>query len=183
MAHRNKQLSYSGVIFYAFSISFILLGCINIVCTISNFKMTVLSIVAMLFSLQQFYEAREDINNKIMELEKKTEIQADILNLIETSVEANSKNEEGNSYSGVKSYWIFGVALILLVVGLTIDMDFQTNIISNTSTIVSFALVFFTVGYKETYNTRIQKLNDALHDADACLISSLKKQIDSMKNI
>lgn len=183
MTSRITKLSYSCVVFYSFSISFIVLGCINTFCPISNFKMTVLSVVAMLFSLQQYCEAKEDIDSKITEMEQKTKYQADVLSLIDASVEVYPKSEEGNNNSAVRSHWIFGIALILLIVGLTVDIDFKTNIISNTSTILSFALIFFTMGYKETYNTRIQELNKALHDTDARLIDSLKKQIESMKNI
>ena len=183
MTKSNKQLGYSCVIFYSFAISFSVLSVVNIYCPISNFKMTVLSLVAVLFSLQQLYEAKEEVNNKISDLEKKAAHQEDLLDLIDSFSETLHPKEEGNTETSTKSRWIFALAMIILIVGLTLDFNLQNDAFANTLTIVSFAVIFFTMGYKELFLTRIDLLNEKLHATDQRIISKLKDQINSLQKL
>ena len=68
MANDKDQTGYSCLIFYSFAISFLILSIANIFYPVSNFKMTVLSVVAVLLSLQQLFEASEEVDGKILDL-------------------------------------------------------------------------------------------------------------------
>lgn len=183
MTKSNKQLGYSSIIFYSFAISFFVLSVVNIFCPISNFKMTVLSVVALLFSLQQLYEANEEVDKKISDLEKKTVHQGSLLDLMDSSSETQPPMEESSTEAFTKSRWVFAMAMIILIVGLTLDFNLQSGGIANTLTIVSFAVIFFTMGYKERFSARIELLNEELYAIDQRIISKLEEQINSLQRL
>lgn len=143
-----------------------------------------LSVVAVLLSLQQLCEACEELDNKISDLEKNVAHQEKLLDLIDPPVELPSPPMlEGRTEPVSKSRWIFATAMIVLIVGLTLDFDFQNSVIANTSTIVSFAVIFCTMGYKEQFATRINRLNEEQHTTNQRIIAKLKEQIDSLQNL
>jgi len=184
MANDKDQTGYSCLIFYSFAISFLILSIANIFYPVSNFKMTVLSVVAVLLSLQQLFEASEEVDGKILDLEKVAAHQENLLDLLDPPPDLPSPpTSENNRKSMVKSRWIFAVAMIILIVGLTLDFDFQNGVIANTSTIVSFAVIFFTMGYKERFAIRIARLNEEQHITSQRIIAKLKEQIDSLKKL
>ena len=182
MESSKKQLGYSSVIFYSFSLSFFILGIWNAFFPISNFKMTVLSLVALLFSLQQMYEAIEEVDSKVAELEKKVANQEDLLVLVDSSVQNVQKPKKSSKIS-MKSKNIFAAGLILLVVGLTLDFDFPYAAFANTATIVSFSVLFVTMGYKEKYMNRINQINEELFATDKRIIAKLKEQIGELEQL
>lgn len=182
MKNGIEKLGYSSIIFYAFAVSFFILSIFNAFLPISNFKMTILSLVALLFSLQQMYEAREDVDNKIAELEKKSSYQEDLLQLLDSS-EYYSQKQEKSMTPSAKSKWTFAIGMTILTVGLTLDFDFENGAIANTATIVSFAVLFFTMGYKEQYTARINRLNEELSAIDKRIIVRLKKQVEDLQQL
>ena len=181
MTKRDEQLKYSCIIFYSLAISFLILSIVNIFYPISNFKMTVLSVVALLLSLQQLCEAREEIDKKIADLETNAMHQGELLELIDHSDELPSFTPGSDKAPSLKSRWILAVAMIILIVGLTLDFDFQNGAIANTLTIVSFAVIFFTMGYKERFATRINLLNEGQHETNRKIIAKLKEQINTLE--
>ena len=179
---KSKHLSYACITFYSFAVAFFVLSVVNCFLPISNFKMTVLSFVAVLFSLQQLYEAKEEVNNKISESEMKVTHQEELLQLIGYS-NIKPKKRVDNTSDVTKSRWIFAVTMIILIVGLTLDFDFQNSIVANTLTIISFAVIFFTMGYKERYSERIDRLNEELFAIDQRIITKLKEQVDELQKL
>ena len=71
--------------------------------------------------------------------------QEELLQLIGYS-NIKPKKRVDNTSDVTKSRWIFAVTMIILIVGLTLDFDFQNSIVTNTLTIISFAVIFFTMG-------------------------------------
>lgn len=184
MSKGKKNLGYSSVIFYSFSISFFILSLVNAFFPISNFKITVLSVVAVLLSLQQLFEACEEINSKISELEINAEYQEKLIELIASSdkLPSSQMTEQRAKFTAI-SRWIFAAAMVVLIVGLTLDFDFQNNVFSNTSTIASFAVIFSTMGYKEQYAARINRFYEDQHRAYQIIITNLRKQIESLDKL
>ena len=181
MTKNAKEVSYSCVIFYSFTFSFFALGMLNIPYPIGDFKMIVLSVVALILSVQQLLEVKEEIEEKISELEKKSVRQADILNSIDTVEISRRKVNVGSTYP-VNSRLIFAVAMVSLVTGLTLDLNFENTAIANTSTIVSFAVIFFTMGYKEQFLSRISLLNERMYEDDQKIIDYLQMRISKLES-
>lgn len=183
MDKNNKQLGYSSIIFYSFSISSFLLSMANVFWPIGNFKMTVLSLVAMLFSVQQLLEAKEEVDIQISNLEKKSAHQEDLIHLIDPTFSTHAPTKEAQKTTVMKSRKIFALGLIIMIVGLTLDFDYQHEAIANTLTILSFAVIFFTMAYKERYATRLDQLNEQLYSIDQKLIAKLKEQVDTLQKL
>ena len=182
MVKKGKQLGYSCIIFYSFAIAFLALSVVNAILPISNFKMTVLSLVAVLFSIQQLYEAKEDVDNKISDSEMKVTRQEELLKLIGYSnIQPKQKGDSANKT--MKSKWAFAFGMVIMIVGLTLDFDFPNSVIPNTLTIISFAVIFFTMGYKERYAARIDRLNEEIYTTDQKIITKLKEQLESLQKI
>ena len=82
-----------------------------------------------------------------------------------------------------KSRRVFALAMVILIVGLTLDFDYQNNAIANTLTIISFAVIFFAMGYKEQYATRIEQLSGSMYKTDQMIIDKLREQINTLRQI
>ena len=179
----GKDRGYSYIVFYAFAMSFALLCLANAFFPISNFKMTVLSAVAYLLSLQQLMEAKEALHNKTVELEMKSKHQSKVLDLIDSSAEISYSSELDISETTAKSQWLFMLAIIVLIVGLTLDFNYQNTIIANTLTIGSFSAIFLTMGNKERFAIRIEILDKQIYEVDQRIINNLKIQIDRLQKM
>ena len=182
MAKRNEQQGYSSIIFYSFAISFFILSIINVTYPLGNFRMTMLSIVAMLFSLQQLTETLEETENSVADLEKRLERQDGVLDMMTSQIEPLPKKKETTSWHFTKSQLIFAGAMIILIVGLVIDVPFQNNILANTVTVVSFSVIFCTMGVKERYLTELHQLNDELYECDQRIINILINRVATLEN-
>lgn len=181
MSERNAQQGYSNIVFYSFAISFFILSIINILRPLGNFRMTILSVVAMLFSLQQWAETLEDARNKVTDLEKKLDRQDIVLDMMTSSTKPFPKSQACKPRKVVKSQLIFAAAMILLIVGLAIDVPFQNGILANTMTIASFSVIFCTMGFKERLLAKINYLNSELYEGDQRIINVLINRVGTLE--
>ena len=144
--------------------------------------MTILSVVAFLFSIQQLWEAEEEVTNKIADLEKKVAYQNTVLQRIDAQLgSASAELNDDDKGTLAKSKMIFAAGLIVLIVGLTLDYDFENSAIANTATIFSFSFIFWTMAYKELYSARIDKINEERYEADQKIIASLTKKVHALE--
>ena len=182
MSERNAQQGYSNIIFYSFAISFFILSIINIRHPLGNFRMTILSMVAMLFSLQQWAETVEEARNKVTDLEKKLDRQDIVLDMMTSSTKPFPKRQECKPRKFVISQLIFAAAMILLIVGLAIDVPFQNGILANTMTVASFSVIFCTMGLKERLLAKISNLHSELYEGDQRIIDVLINRIGTLED-
>ena len=172
-------MGYTCLVFCSFSVSFFILAIINVFIPISNFKMTILSVVSFLLSTQQLLEVQEEADAKFSELgerisQRKCRIAS--MNGIPDQPISPSKNENGLR---IVSQWVFVAAMVILIVGLVLDFDFSNSIIANTTTICSFAFIFFTMAFKERFLTKLDSINRELYEMDQQIIAD-QHQIISM---
>ena len=137
--------------------------------------------VAMLFSLQQWAETLEEVENKVTDLEKKLDRQDIVLDMMTSLTEPFPKIKENNPKQFSKSQLIFASAMILLIVGLAIDVPFQNGILANTMTVASFSVIFCTMGFKERLLAKINCLNSELYEGDQRIIDILINRIGTLE--
>ena len=128
-------------------------------------------------------EAKEEVDIQISNLEKKSAHQEDLIHLIDPTFSTHAPTKEAQKTTVMKSRKIFALGLIIMIVGLTLDFDYQHEAIANTLTILSFAVIFFTMAYKERYAVRIEQLNEQLYSIDQKLIAKLKEQVDALQKL
>ena len=182
MNSTNKKMGYSCLTFLSFAASFLILCVINIFLPISDFKMMILSVVSVLLSVQQLLEAYEEVENKITELEEKVARQENQIYAVDGTFTPPDPQHNNENHLRFKSQWFFVTAMVILIVGLVIDIDFHSAVLTNTTTIFSFSVIFFTMAYKERFAGRIDKLNKELYETDQRIIAEQCKLINEVKN-
>lgn len=179
--NKMNNIGYSCVVFFSFSVSFLILSIINIILPISDFKMTILSVVSMLLSIQQMLEIQEDVEIKVCEIDEKTTNQRRLLDCLQNIEDSASPKKRFVSKGYMKSRCFFALAMITLVLGLALELDFSYSALANTMTVFSFAIIFFTMAYRERFSARIDRLNDRLYEIDQQIIIYQQERIQLLQ--